>query len=294
MGSPMLITGATGNVGAPLVRALRGAGVEVRPASRNNSDPGGMSFDFTDPTTWKPAFSGVRSMFVVRPPQITDVRHAMVPALEAARSYGVRRVVLLSVQGAGQVPVLPHARLERWLAQSGMSWTFLRPAYFDQNLTTVLAADIRDRNQIVVPAGKGRIAFVDAHDVAAVAAAALLDPLRHTSRIWTPTSEEALGYEEVATVLSQALGRTITYRRPSIPGYARHARTVLGFDPAITAVTTLIHATVRLGVAAGLTDDVRTVTGRAPTTLVQFAARERAVWEPRLPQEAPPGKGGMP
>lgn len=279
MSSPILVTGATGNVGAPLVRALRSAGAEVRPASRGNRDPAGVSFDFTDPATWGPAFTGVQSMFLVRPPQVAAVRRELVPALADARSRGVRRVVLLSVQGAGRVPVLPHAGIERWLRRSGMSWTFLRPSYFDQNLTTVLAADIRDRDEIVVPAGGGRTAFVDAHDVAAVAAAALLDPLRHTSRIWTPTSGESLTYEQVAAVLSGVLGRTITYRRPSIPDYVRHARTVLDLDPAMTAATTVIHATAHLGVAGHLTGDVRAVTGRAPTNLREFALRERAVWE---------------
>lgn len=280
MSPAILVTGATGNVGAPLVRALRRAEVDVRPASRKNRDPEGVSFDFTDPATWETAFTGVHSMFLVRPPQVADVRRDLVPALEVARSRGLRHVVLLSVQGAGRVPVLPHAGIERWLRRSGVSWTFLRPSYFDQNLATVFAADIRDRDEIVVPAGGGHTAFVDAHDVAAVAATALLDPLRHTHQIWTPTGDESLTYEQAAAVLSGVLGRTITYRRPSIPGYVRHARTVLGFDPAMTAATTVIHATARLGVAGHLTDDVRAVTGRAPTTLREFALRERAAWEP--------------
>lgn len=189
------------------------------------------------------------------------------------------------------MPVLPHAGLERWLARSQMSWTFLRASYFDQNLSTVFAADIRDRGEIVVPAGNGRTAFVDAHDVAALAAAALLDPLRHSHRIWTPTGAEALTYGQVAAVLSQVLGRTITYRRLGIRGYHRHARTVLGFDPGLAVATTLIHATACLGLAGHLTDDVRTVTGRAPTTLAEFAARERAAWAPSFPRGAGQQKG---
>lgn len=294
MSSPILVTGATGNIGAPLVRALRSAGAEVRPASRHNRDPDGVSFDFADPATWEAAFAGVHSMFLVRPPQIADVRHGLLPALEDARSRGLRHVVLLSVQGAGRVPVLPHATTERWLRRSGMSWTFVRPSYFDQNLATVFASDIRDRDEIVVPAGGGRTAFVDAHDVAAVAARVLLDPMRHACRIWTPTSDESLTYDEVAAVLSAVLGRTITYRRPSILDFVRHARTVLDLDPAMTVMTTIIHASARLGVAGHLTGDVRTVTGRAPTTLREFALRERTVWEPRIPQVSWQEKGTMP
>jgi uncharacterized protein YbjT (DUF2867 family) len=132
-------------------------------------------------------------------------------------------VVLLSVQGAGRVPVLPHAAAERWLRGSGLAWTFVRPSYFDQNLSGVFAPDIRDRDQIVVPAGGSRTAFVDAHDVAAVAAAALLDPGAHAGKVWTPTGP-ALTYDQVAAVLSTALGRPIRYRRPGMLAFARRER----------------------------------------------------------------------
>jgi uncharacterized protein YbjT (DUF2867 family) len=184
--APILVTGASGNVGAPLVAILRGAGATVRPASRRPVRPGGVHFDFTDSTTWAAAFVGVRTLFLVRPPQPANIARDMVPALAAARHSGVRHVVLLSVQGAGRIPVLPHVALERWLRRSGMTWTFLRPSSFDQNLSTLFAADIRDRDQIMVPAGAGRTAFVDAQDVAAVAAAVLRNPAAHAGRIWTP------------------------------------------------------------------------------------------------------------
>lgn len=285
--SPILVTGATGNVGAPLVQLLRAAGATVRPATRGTTDPEGVRFDFADPATWDAAFEGVRSMYLVRPPQVADVRRGLMPAVEHGRARGLEHVVLLSVQGAGKVPVLPHAAAERWLRGSGLSWTFVRPSYFDQNLVTVFADDIRERNQIVVPGGDGRTAFVDARDVAAVCARALLAPSRHSEQIWTPTSQESLTWHEVAAVLSGVLGRTIVYRRPSLAGYVRHARGVLGFDPLMTAMTTVIHATARVGVARHLTDDVRTVTGRAPTTLREFALRERASWERPSPEVVP-------
>ncbi len=281
MDGHVLVTGATGNVGVPLVAALRTGGALVRPASRRNTDPDGVDFDFLDPATWDAAFRDVDSMFLVRPPQVSNVARDLLPSLSHARSAGVRHVVLLSVQGAGRVPVLPHAAIERWLRRSGMSWTFVRPSYFDQNLSTVFAPDIRDRDEIWVPSGDGRTAFVDAHDVAAVAGAALLNPGAHHRRVWTPTGSESLTWSEVAAVLSDALGRRITYRRPNPLSYARHARTVLGFGPAMTAMTTVIHTTARLGLAGHLTDDVRAVTGRAPISLREFAMRERHAWEPR-------------
>jgi uncharacterized protein YbjT (DUF2867 family) len=273
----ILVTGATGNVGAPLVAQLRAEGAKVRPASRRPSTPDGVAFDFRDSSTWSPAFDGVEVMFLIRPPDVADIRRDLLPAMEAGRSMGLRHVVLLSVQGAGQVPVLPHARVEKWLRRSGLDWTFVRPSYFDQNLSTVFAADIRERDLIAVPAGRGRTAFVDTHDVAAVSAAALLDPAAHRNRVWTPTGP-ALTYDQVAEVLSAELGRRIRYSRPGILAYVRHARRHLRMPASMVAVTTVLHTTARLRLAAFETDDVRTVTGRAPRTFAEFARRERAVW----------------
>jgi uncharacterized protein YbjT (DUF2867 family) len=283
MTPPVLVTGATGNVGRPLVDLLRAAGAAVRPASRHPADPDAVVFDFLDPSTWRSAFDGVETMFLVRPPDIARVSKDLVPSLAFAQGLGLQHVVLLSVQGAGRVPVLPHAAAERWLRRSGLTWTFVRPSYFDQNLSGVFAPDIRDRDQIVVPAGAGRTAFVDAYDVAAVAAAALLDPGAHAAKVWTPTGP-ALTYDQVAAVLSTELGRPIRYQRPGVPAFVRHARAVLGLPAPMIAVTTVLHTTARLGLAAFETDDVLTVTGKPPTTLAAFAHRERATWSAHLGQ----------
>jgi len=131
----MLVTGATGTVGRSLVGLLRAAGAAVRPASRHPPDPDTVAFDFRDRSTWRTAFDGVEAMFLLRPPDLTRVSRDLAPPLAFAQVLGLRHVVLLSVQGAGKVPVLPHAAAERWLRRSGLSWTFVRPSYFDQNLS---------------------------------------------------------------------------------------------------------------------------------------------------------------
>ncbi|MFD3444361.1 NAD-dependent epimerase/dehydratase family protein [Microbacteriaceae bacterium 4G12] len=65
MSGVILVTGATGNVGVPLIDELRGRLAKVRPASRRNTDPAGVRFDFRDPATWNAAFREVDSMFRV-------------------------------------------------------------------------------------------------------------------------------------------------------------------------------------------------------------------------------------
>lgn len=312
---PIVVTGATGTVGAAVARALAESGAEtrraVRPGRRRPATPplrapgadgarvtgaavpaedddggGGVAFDFLDPTTWTAAFTGAESLFLVRPPAVAHVRRDLLPAVAAARDAGVRHVVFLSLQGAEKNRVVPHAAVEAWLRASGMTWTFVRASFFVQNLSTTHAADIRDRDEILVPAGDGATAFVDADDVGAVAAAALLDPGRHANRAWTVTGSRALTYGEVAEVLGAELGRPIRYARPGLARYARHARRTLGMPVGMVAVTSAIYTAARLGLAAGVTDDVRTVLGRSPADLAAVAHRERAAWLPPLPGAA--------
>jgi len=280
---PVLVTGATGNVGRPAVAALLAAGREVRVATR---EPGGelsgiepVRFDFTAPHTWPAAFDGVQTMLLIRPPQLGNVRRDLLPAIDAARRLGVRHVVFLSLAGADRLPVLPHAAVERWLRRSGLDWTFVRPSFFMQNLSTTHAPDIR-AGILPVPAGDGRTAFVDADDVGAVAAAALLHPDQHRNRSWTPTGPAALTYHEVAAVLTDVLGHRIHYTRPGPLAYWRRTRDLPGGSSGFAAVTTAIYTTALLGLAAGLSQDVRAVTGRAPGDLRAFAVRERAAWTP--------------
>ena len=217
-------------------------------------------------------------MFLMRPPAIGNVRRDLLPAVAAARDAGVRHVVFLSLQGAEKNKVVPHAAVEKWLRSSGLTWTFVRASFFHQNLSTTHAADIRDRDEIIVPAGNGATAFVDAEDVGAVAATALLDPTAHAMKAWTVTGPRALTYDQVADILSTELGRPIRYSRPGLPRYVRHAHGSLGLPWAMVAVTSAIYTTARLGLAAGLTADVKAVLGRDPIDFAAFAHRERRAW----------------
>lgn len=300
MSAPVLVTGATGNVGAPLVAALADRGVDVRAASRHPAPSTSASvetvaFDFTDPATFDSAFTGVQTMFLVRPPALANPTRDLFPALEHASTLGLRHVVFLSVQGADRLRIVPHARIESWLRSSGLDWTFLRASFFDQNLVSVHGAAIRERDELLMPAGRGRTAFVDAQDVAAVAAAAMLEPERHRHRAWTPTGAEALTYGEVAGIMTAVLGRPIRYTQPGLVSYAIRATRELGMAPQLIAMTSVIYTTARLGLASRLTDDVHSILGRPPVSMSEFVRRERAFFERREggDQDSPrrPGPG---
>lgn len=287
MTGPVLVTGAPGNVGTPLVRELLRLGARVRVAARDvgsaQSEFGHeveiVPFDFADPATFG-AFDGAQRMFLLRPPAIADVDGVIMPALEGAAARGVRHVVFLSIQGAERNRLVPHRKIEDRLRTSGLAWTFVRAAYFMQNLSTTHAPEIRELDEIWVPAGRGsRTAHVDARDVAAVAARALVED-GHEGRAYTPTGSAALTYDEIAAILTAELGRPIRYADPDLLAFWRRLRG-RGVPRAMVGVMLGIYTAARLGLAAGITDDVSRITGRAPTAFPTFAHDARGAWLPQ-------------
>lgn len=277
---PVLVTGATGTVGRGVVRELLAAGQSVRAGLRDLSEdvPAGVEcvrLDFDDATTVAPALDGVDRLFLLRPPSMTDVRTGLGPLVQEAARRGLHRVVVLSVMGVN--PALPHWRMERMVRDAGLSSTALRPAYFSQNLLTALRADLRDRSQIRLAAGKGRMSFVDTRDVAAVAAHVLADPSAHAAAPLTLTGPAALSFAEVATVLSEELGRDVTYVRQSLVQRRRELRDQ-HVPTGYAWVQLVIDATTRMGLADTVTDDVSRVLGRPATSVAQFVHDHRDAW----------------
>lgn len=276
----VLVTGASGTVGRHVVDGLRDVPeVAVAAASR---DPGRVcdrlecetvAFDFTDPTTYRTAFADVDALFLVRPPALSRVRRDVVPALAAAVGAGVEHVVFLSVVGADRNPLVPHARIESWLADSGLETTFLRASFFMQNLSTTHREEIRN-GRLSVPAGDGETSFVDARDVAAVAVEALRAGI---TGAYDLTGPEALDYRTVCRTLSETLGFDVAYTDPSLPRFLL-SRYRLEGDLAKTGVMAGIYTTARLGLASRVTDDVRSILGRPPTAFDAFVRDYRNVW----------------
>lgn len=277
--APILVTGATGTVGRHVAQGLAAREVPAVAATRRPDAADlplpAVRFDFEDPATYD-AFDGVRRVFLVRPPALVRVCTSIFPALDAAERRGVEHVVFLSLLGAEQNPFVPHRWIEWFLQRSGMDWTFLRPSFFMQNLVTTHRADLRDRGQIIVPAGRGRTSFVDARDIAEVGVRALTDD-GHRQAAYALTGAEALTYFEVAVLFSDILGRDVRYANPSVFDFVRHMRGQ-GHPWPFVLVMTGIYLTARVGLAGTVTDDLEHVLGRPPTSMRTFIQDYRARW----------------
>jgi uncharacterized protein YbjT (DUF2867 family) len=285
MSASILITGATGNVGAEVIRQLQHTGQSVRVAVRHANDTHftfgagieSVLFDFAQPATFQLAFESVERIFLMRPPAISNVRHYIFPAIDAAKRAGVRQIVFLSLIGVEKNRVVPHYKIEQYILSSGLDYTFLRPSFFMQNLSTTHRDEIRDRSEIFVPAGDGKTSFIDVRDIAAVASLALVEA-GHTNAIYELTGDEALSYAAVAGQLSSILGRTIVYPRPSLLQFIRRQREQGSPWPRVVVMSG-IYTTARLGLAGHLTGDVRRLLGRPPITFQQFAKDHAACWQ---------------
>lgn len=274
----ILVTGATGTVGSHVCHELSEyVDLTLRAAVREPSGYDGpadetVPFDFTDPTTYRRAFVDVDSLFLVRPPAISRVARDMVPALAAAVGAGVEHIVFLSVIGADRNPVVPHAKIEAWLSDSGVDTTFLRASFFMQNLVTEHLAEVRT-GELFVPAGSGETSFVDARDVAAVAAAVLV---RGRTGAYDITGPEALTYHEVAAILSAELDHEVRYREPSLVRFCWRRAREEG-DLRKVLVMAGIYTTARFGFAGRVSTDVRAVLGRDPRSFSAFVRDNRDV-----------------
>jgi uncharacterized protein YbjT (DUF2867 family) len=169
--------------------------------------------------------------------------------------------------------------MEAAVRDSGLSHTFLRPADFMQNLADVHGDAIRKDGEIAVPAGRGRSAFLDADDIGRACAAVLAAPTEHDGRGYELTGPEALTFGGVAEVMTQVLGRSIRYRPASVPGFVlREVRR--GRPASMALVMAALYTVQRVGRAAPFRPDLERLTGRAPTSLAAYVARERAAFAP--------------
>ncbi|MEP0549150.1 MAG: SDR family oxidoreductase [Rhodothermales bacterium] len=277
----IVVTGATGTVGRAVAERAVADGHEVVAAVRNvEADlPDGaraVAFDFTRPETFAPALAGADGLFLLRPPAISDAARFVNPVVDAAEAAGVGHVAFLSVLGAERNPLLPHRATEKRLEASPLGYTLLRASNFMQNLAEQNAAEIRERDTVFVPAGDGRVSYVDARDVGE-AAALVLGAGGPAQRALDLTGPTAIDHFEVAHVLSDVLGRRIDYARPGALAFAWR-KLGEGEPLPFVLVMTGIYTVARLGLAARVTDDLAALLGRPATSFATFAADYRAAW----------------
>ena len=277
----ILVIGATGTVGSEVVRQLVATGERPRalvrdPATarqRLGDQVEHVVGDLDRPETIAAALAGVDRVFLLTTQSSRQPEWERAVIGAAART-GVGQLVKLSVFRANEQSPLQvarqHGQAERVLAQSGLAATILRPVFFMQNLLAM----VHD-GAIATAAGDGRVAMVDARDIAAVAVATLTGG-GHAGKTYTLTGPEALSFYQVASVLSRQTGRPLRHVRVP-PDKVRVALQGRGVAAWYADDMARLHSMLAVGYEEVVTDDIHRVTGRPPRTLAQFAGDHAGV-----------------
>jgi uncharacterized protein YbjT (DUF2867 family) len=290
----ILVTGATGTVGSEVVKQLTSispssSGHKIRAAvhSKNKADKLKqfdnkrveiVELDYAKPETVADALNKVDNLYLqtLPIPDITDICSNLV---KEAKKNNVKYIVKLSAMGADSDPrstiLRLHGEEEKIIADSGIAYTFLRPPAFMQNFVTQFGHTIRTQNVFYVPAGDAKMSFVDARDIAAIAVGMLTNnsnggsQQRH-NKAYDITGQDALSYRQVADILSNEVGKKISYIDITEDG-ARKGMEQIGMSDWFIDIMIELFRIIRAGYGSETTAAVEHITGRKPISFAQFA-----------------------
>lgn len=271
----LLITGATGDVGARVVHILVGAGhcpkVFVRSESKARALFGAsvdvFVGDLANAASLQSALDGVDAMFLVTSgPEIPTLD---ANAAAAAKQAGIRHLVKLSSMDVEQGLAIGawHEQGEAAIRASGVPFNFIRPSGFMSNLLAWAHA-IQSEGVVRSSTGDGRRAFIHSDDIAAVAVQALTST-KYIGRELAITGPEALTFAEIAERIGAQIGRKLRYEPISDEEAGRRFGATRASEPEVEAHVALWRA-IREGRLGRVTSTVEDVLGRPPIALAQW------------------------
>lgn len=285
MPDKILITGATGKLGGELLRRMLDAGVELKAGTRNPERAAHMfdgavevvALDYDATETWDAAVQWADRVFLVPPPFDADSDERLVPFIDWAVQSGTRHVVLVSAMGTEAREQLALRRVEKRLADTGVAYTLLRPNIYMQNFARgFVPASVRDEGVFRLSAGDGRVSFIDARDVAEIAAR-VLGRDDDFGAAYTLTGPEPLDHDEVARLISDVSGRDVRYEAVG-DATLRDELVDAGWRADRAETFTGLMAAIRAGERASVTEDAGRLLGRAPTSFASFARDHAEAW----------------
>ncbi|HEY9290017.1 MAG TPA: NAD(P)H-binding protein [Microlunatus sp.] len=268
----VLVLGGTGKTGRRVADRLRRQDdLIVRVGSRRAEPP----FDWTDPSGWAAALAGCDAVYLSYQPDVA------VPGSDAdiaefcrhATAAGVRRIVLLSGRGE------PEARAcEQIVEAADLEHTILRCSWFMQNFSEDYLLDGVLSGEVVLPVTEVPEPFVDAEDIADVAAAALLED-GHVGRLYELSGPDSIEFAEAVRQIARATDRKINFVEVDLADYLGRLAEY-GVPDDVAQLLGYLFGTVLDGRNARPADGVREALGRDATSFADYATRTAAtgVW----------------
>lgn len=281
----ILVTGATGNVGAEVVRQLAASGHAVRAMTRRPQEthvPEGVEVaygDAADPASLDEAFRDADRAFLMTSQHAGQSPHPThdVQLAGAAHRAGVRHIVKLSVYGAGSGENLIYrwaAEAEAAVTSTGIDYTLLRPGRFMSNALH-WAHMIRTGDEVHVPLATRPAASIAPADIAAIAVDALTTT-KHRNVAYQLSGPEVLTPREEIAILGEILGRRLSIVEPSV-AETRAGMVRSGMDPAVVDV--IISTALDTDHGTEVLPAMPRLLGRQPTTFEQWARSHADVFQ---------------
>ena len=268
--SSIVVINSTGKIGSRVAANLAAKGLTHRGVSRRTAIP----FDWQDENTWPAALAGGTAAFISFVPDLAapGALAVMQRFVAAARAAGLTKLVLLT--GRGEIGAVAAENVVR---ESGLAWTIVRAAWFNQNFSEGHLLDSVLQGHLYMPAGDRREPLVDADDIAEVATAALLED-RHNGQIYEVTGPELLSFHQAAEQLAAASKRPFHYVPVTLDEFHAALIQTMGQEWA-DLLRTIADETLD-GRNSWVGDGVQRALGRQPRAFADYCAEVAAtgVW----------------
>ena len=272
-----LVIGASGVNGSEIVKLLKAQGQSVRTTtSKKATSAEQVHVNLATGEGLSEAFKNIDRAFFLSPAGHADQYKILSPLIKEAKKQGLKKVVLMTALGVDANEASPLRQSELELEKSGLDYNIIRPTWFMQNFNTFWIQGIKEQGKIQLPAENAKISFIDVRDIAAVAVKLLTDDSLK-NKAFNLTGSEAIDHSQVASVISETAGRKVVYENVQ-PEVLKNNLLKVGVPADYTDLMLLLFSFVRAGYNQGITNDVKTVTGKDPIKFQQYAKDFKNSW----------------
>jgi len=279
----ILITGITGRVGSSAGRYLLNSGQSVKGLTRDRQKASDLADlgaeiilgDILNANDIKKALHDVEIVILVTGNGPHQLEAECLIAHESY-AHGIKHIIKISSMEAspkakGPIPKAHH-RIEKFIEGTGITYTFLRPNFFMQNLM-LFSQSIKMSNQFSLPLGRAKTGIIDANDVGEIAGR-IASKIPEKSSIRELSGESLLDFHDVAKLMSKALGKQIHYNEQSHADFHSHLAKTIPSPWHVDAVS-LLFKEIANGALEATTNDAKDILGRAPTDVQEFVSHHR-------------------
>ncbi|WP_025743117.1 NmrA family NAD(P)-binding protein [Aquimarina pacifica] len=272
MKTEILVIGGTGKTGRRVVEQLQNKGIEPRVGSRNASP----SFDWDQKDTWIHALAGIEQMYVTYYPDLAvpGAKKSIESLTYLAKELGVKKMVLLSGKGEAEAEAC-----EKIVMDSGLDYTIVRASWFNQNWSESFFLDPILSGEVALPMSDVLIPFVDANDIAEVAATVLLND-SYNGKIIEVTGPELITFKEIINIISKTSNRNLNFYDITLEQYIEGMKKMQIPNDVVWLIEYLFSHVLTNPKNQQVATDIEDVLGRKATTFLEYAKKtaKTGIW----------------